>query len=102
MKFPISLMPILMVAACADDAADNVADQLDNAAGQSDNAAAPILKDAADDIRSGSADPVGDAQNALSAAGNAQVETEPPPAVQAKPREAGDPVPPPTARNTPD
>lgn len=101
MKALIALASVLLVAACADDAADAVADQLENAAAQSDNAAAPVLERAADDIRSGSADPAGDAQNAMSVAGNAQLDPVAPPAVQAKPRRGGDPVPPPEDRPWP-
>lgn len=66
----------LMLAGCGRSAADNAADQLENAARQSDPAAAGVLANAADSIRerdSGSAD--AEAQNALQAAGNAQMET---------------------------
>ncbi|MGF7147267.1 hypothetical protein FHS96_000876 [Sphingomonas zeicaulis] len=103
MKVLIPLVTLLLVGACADDAADNVADQLENAADQSGNIAAPILDNAADDIRDGSVDPAGDAQNAMSVAGNAQAEQQvPPPAVQAQPHQPGDPVPPPKTRGEPD
>ncbi|WP_340316486.1 hypothetical protein [Rhizorhabdus argentea] len=67
------LLGLLVLAACGNDANDNVAARLDNAAAQSDPAAAAVLSNAADDLRANdSADPAAEAQNALQAAGNAQ------------------------------
>jgi len=77
-----------MLAACGQNgAADNNAAALEQAAEQSTPEAADILRNAAE---SGA-----NVQDALQAAGNAQVPTQPPPHVGAKPHSPGDRVPPP-------
>lgn len=98
MKSASALAALLALSACGgqQSAADNSADQLEQAAEQSDPAAARVLEDAADQVRDGEAN----AQQALQNAGNAQAQTLPqpqpaPPSMQAKPRQPGDPTPPP-------
>ena len=69
----VLMIPLLLLAACGQSAADDQADRLDNAAAQSDPAAAAVLENAADALRENEGgDPQAQAQNALQAAGNAQ------------------------------
>ena len=88
-RVPLALAaPLLLLAGCGQNgAADNSAAALERAAEQSTPEAADILRNAAD----GGAN----VQDALQAAGNAQVATQAPPQQGAKPHAAGDPVPPP-------
>jgi len=68
------LAALICLSACQQSPAENAADQLDNAAAQSDPAAAAALENAADAMRDdfeGNASVA--AQNAISAAGAAQV-----------------------------
>jgi Flp pilus assembly protein TadB len=80
-------VPTMLVGCGRDGAADNNAAALEQAAEQSTPEAADILRNAAE---SGA-----NVQDALQAAGNAQVPTQAPPQVGAKPHAPGDPVPPP-------
>ncbi|HEY0627467.1 MAG TPA: hypothetical protein VGD10_12150 [Allosphingosinicella sp.] len=70
----------LALAACGGgeqrDPVENTAEQLENAAEQSDPAAAPVLENAADQVREQNS--TAPAQGALEAAGNAQAGTPPP------------------------
>jgi Flp pilus assembly protein TadB len=85
---PALAAPLLLLAGCGQNgASDNNAAALERAAEQSTPEAADILRNAAD---SGA-----NVQDALQAAGNAQVPTKAPPQRGAKPHAAGDPVPPP-------
>ena len=80
MKLRLSgvLLTALAVSDCGgeqQDPGENTAEQLDNAAEQSDPAAAPILENAADQVRAQNS--TAPAQGALEAAGNAQAGTPP-------------------------
>jgi hypothetical protein len=87
-RVPLALAVPLLLAGCGrDGAADNNAAALERAAGQSTPEAEDILRNAAD---SGA-----NVQDALQAAGNAQVAGQAPPQQGAKPHAPGDPVPPP-------
>ena len=87
-RVPLALAVPLMLVGCGQDgAADNNAAALERAAEQSTPEAADILRNAAE---SGA-----NVQDALQAAGNAQVPTKAPPQQGAKPHAPGDPVPPP-------
>lgn len=102
----IALISLVALSACGGSTpAENSAAQLEEAAEQSDPSAAPILENAADQIRDQNAgDANAAAQQALEQAGNvqagtvSQTQTPPPPAVGAKPHQAGDPVPPPKTK----
>ena len=85
----VPLAALLALAGCGgQSAADDNAAALERAAEQSTPEAAEVLRNAADN---GSA-----VQDAMQAAGNAQVAAEaPPPQQGAKPHAPGDPVPPP-------
>ncbi|MBW8910853.1 MAG: hypothetical protein JF564_02920 [Sphingomonas sp.] len=100
MKRIVLAIGLLGVAACQKSPADKAADQLDNAAAQSDPAAAETLENAADALRDNDdANVAAAVQNAMSAAGTAQAPVEQPGGpTQAKPHEAGDPVPPPQTK----
>ncbi len=87
-RVPLALAVPLMLAGCGQNgAADNNAAALERAAEQSTPEAADILRNAAE---SGA-----NVQDAMQAAGNAQVPTQAPPQQGAKPHAPGDPVPPP-------
>lgn len=87
-RVPFALaVPLMLIGCGQNSAADNRAAALERAAEQSTPEAAEILRNAAE---SGA-----NVQDALQAAGNAQVPTEAPPQVGAKPHAPGDPVPPP-------
>jgi hypothetical protein len=74
MRSPPLILAMLLVA-CSQSPAENSAEQLENAAAQSDPAAAGALENAAEALRdSDPANPQPEVQNALQAAGNAQVQ----------------------------
>jgi hypothetical protein len=97
------LAAAVTLAACGgpDNAVENTAASLDNAAEQSDPAAAAVLENRADQVLEQNS--TAPAQGALEAAGNAQASGNAgpmaPPAQQAKPHAAGDPVPPPKVKS---
>jgi hypothetical protein len=94
MSFKVALPAVafLVLAACGGGGqAENTADRLEEAAEQSDPAAAPVLENAADQVREGNAN----AQQALQQAGNAQAATVAPPSMQAQPNRTGQQTPPP-------
>ncbi len=87
-RVPLALAALPMIVGCGQNsAADNNAAALEQAAEQSTPEAADILRNAAE---SGA-----NVQDALQAAGNAQVPSKAPPSQGAKPHAPGDPVPPP-------
>ena len=94
MRIFIMLGALGLLAGCKETPAGSAADQLDNAAAQSDPAAAETLRNAADHIREDEPANIAiETQDALEAAGNAQLPAASPNR-QALPHRAGDPMPP--------